>query len=265
MRTRPLLLSSVVLLLSLALLLTGCASKYGEQITKVNYYPQCYQPIGQLRADENAVAKSTAAGAAGGALIGALIGAVATGKAEGALAGAAAGGAAGAIGGNIYGKQQQKKRDAAFLAHYAQQLDADIATMTRVTAAAKVATNCYNAEFKRAVADYKARRITKKDLTDRYEEIRAGLQEVSYILTASYDTMAQKDKEYQAALADDYIKAPAKPRKRASKAQTQTISYKASQHKAGQQGILDQKGDTDGVLEMAAAEFASYAGESTAL
>ena len=77
--------------------------------------------------------------------------------------------------------------------------------------------------------------------------------------------MAQKDKEYQAALADDYIKAPAKPRKRASKAQTQTISYKASQHKAGQQGILDQKGDTDGVLEMAAAEFASYAGESTAL
>ena len=93
------------------LLFSGCTSRYGEQRTKVNYYPQCYEPVAQLRKDENSTGKSTAAGAAGGALLGALIGGLATGKVEGALAGAVAGGAAGAVGGNIYGKSQETQRE----------------------------------------------------------------------------------------------------------------------------------------------------------
>ena len=32
-------------------LLGGCASKYGAQTTQVNYYPQCYSPVAQLRAE----------------------------------------------------------------------------------------------------------------------------------------------------------------------------------------------------------------------
>ena len=35
------------------LLFSGCTSRYGEQRTKVNYYPQCYEPVAQLRKDEN--------------------------------------------------------------------------------------------------------------------------------------------------------------------------------------------------------------------
>ena len=41
----------VLLLLTGSLLLSGCASKYGAQQTKVNYYPQCYQPVSALRQD----------------------------------------------------------------------------------------------------------------------------------------------------------------------------------------------------------------------
>ena len=64
-------LTALVAVLIMALLaLPGCASKYGAQRTKVNYYPQCYQPVQQLRDDENYVAKSTATGAVGGALLG---------------------------------------------------------------------------------------------------------------------------------------------------------------------------------------------------
>ncbi len=238
MRTRFLI---PVLILSLALLAPGCASKYGDQITKVNYYPQCYQPVSDLRADENAVAKSTATGAVGGALIGAAIGGLASGDWKGALAGAAVGGTAGAVAGHAYGKNQQQKRDAAYMAHYAQMLDEDTASMNRTTAAAKVAASCYNQEFDRLVADYKAKRVTKEELKTRYEEIRSGLQEISYILTERYDQMQQKDAEYQAALASDYISAPSVTPKKASAKKKQTIAYKSSARKQAIQDMADQK------------------------
>ena len=230
-----------ILVLSLALLAPGCASKYGDQITPVNYYPQCYQPVSDLRADENAVAKSTATGAIGGALIGAAVGGLASGDWKGALAGAAVGGTAGAIGGNIYGKNQQQKRDAAYLAEYASMLDEDTASMNRTTAAAKVAISCYNQEFDRLVADYKAKRVTKEELSARYEEIRSGLQEISYILTQRYDQMQEKDARYEAALAADYTAAPAVTPKKASAKKKQSIGYKASARKQAAADMARQK------------------------
>ena len=132
-------LSLLVVAVACIALLGGCASKYGAQTTQVNYYPQCYSPVAQLRADEDRVNNSTAGGAAGGALLGALIGGLATGKVEGALAGAVAGGAAGAVGGNIYGKSQQRENDRRLLASYAAQLGEDSAGMDRATAAARPA------------------------------------------------------------------------------------------------------------------------------
>ncbi len=119
MKKNAFLPALAALLVSAALLLPGCASQYGEKITKVNHYPQCYKPIEDLRNEENAVAKSTAAGAATGAVTGAIAGGIATGSWKGAVAGAAVGGAAGAVAGNAYGKAQQAKRDAAFFAEYA--------------------------------------------------------------------------------------------------------------------------------------------------
>ncbi len=52
-------------LLTLCLLSTGCAGKYGPQLTQVNYYPQCYRSVAELRQDESSVNTSTGVGTAG--------------------------------------------------------------------------------------------------------------------------------------------------------------------------------------------------------
>ena len=198
--------------LAAGLLVSGCTSQYGDQKTKVNYYPQCYQPVNQLRQDENSTGKSTAAGAVGGALLGALIGGLATGKASGAVAGAVAGGAAGAVAGNVYGKSKAQDRDAAYLHQYSQQLGSETASMNRSTAAAKVAAKCYDEQFKLAANQFKAGQISRIEFQDRYNEIRSGLEETSFILNNTATTMAKKDSEYQQALAEPYTSAqPATP------------------------------------------------------
>ena len=199
------------LFLTAGLLVSGCTSQYGPQKTKVNYYPQCYQPVNQLRQDENSTGKSTAAGAVGGALLGALIGGLATGKVSGAVAGAVAGGAAGAVAGNVYGKSKAKERDAAYMQQYSQQLGTEAASMNRSTAAAKVAAKCYDEQFKLAASQFKAGQISRIEFQDKYSEIRSGLEETAFILNDTATTMAKKDTEYQEALSEPYTTAQAKP------------------------------------------------------
>lgn len=185
----------------LCFMATGCTSKYGPQMTSVNYYPQCYQPISELRQDENSAGTSTAVGAGMGVLLGALIGGLATGKAEGALVGAAAGGATGAVAGNVYGKNQQKKTDQQKLQAYLHQLDGESSNMDRASAAAKVSTKCYDKQFQQAAADFKSGKITRQDFSNRYGEIRSGLEETSRILKLTAEKMAEKDAQYHQVLA----------------------------------------------------------------
>lgn len=184
----------------LCFMATGCTSKYGPQLTTVNYYPQCYQPISELRKDENSAGNSAAVGAGVGVLLGALIGGLATGKAEGALVGAAAGGATGAVAGHAYGKNQQEKNDQQKVNAYLEQLDGESSSMDRATAAAKVSTQCYDSQFKQAAADFKSGQLTRQDFSDRYAEIRTGLEETSRILRLTANKMAEKDDQYQQVL-----------------------------------------------------------------
>lgn len=188
--------SAALTVLALSVCLAGCASKYGAQTTAVNYYPQCYQPVADLRADEHSAAKSAGMGAAGGALLGALIGGLATGKASGALIGAAVGAAGGAVAGDIYGKGQAKERDEKIAAHLSQ-LDGEAGVMDRATAAARVSTKCYEQEFKHNVSAVKAGKMDKIEFTHRYDEIRAGLEETSRILNSTSTNMAEKDSQYR--------------------------------------------------------------------
>lgn len=247
-------LQGLTLLLAGSLLLAGCASQYGEQKTRVNYYPQCYQPVAQLRQDENSAGASTGVGAVGGALLGALIGGLATGKAEGALAGAAVGGATGAVAGNIYGKSQARDRDAAYLQAYSRQLGAEAASMNRATAAAKIAAKCYDEQFRLAANQFKAGQITRLDFQDRYNEIRSGLEETSFILNSTATTMAQKDSEYQQALAGQYTAAEptsggsAAARKRPARkvaADQSNVTAQASQWKTSRQDLESTRQDVN--------------------
>ena len=79
--------------------------------------------------------------------------------------------------------------------------------MNRSTAAAKVAAKCYDEQFKLAAGQFKAGQITRMEFQDRYNEIRSGLEETSFILNDTATTMAKKDGEYQQALAEPYTSA----------------------------------------------------------
>lgn len=184
-----------ILFLSIWLgILPGCASKYGDQHTAVNYYPACYRPIQDLRDNEHNVGKSTGIGAGIGAVGGALIGLLATGKWQGAVMGAAVGGAGGAMVGNAYGSKQQERDDNVRLASYLQDIDGDISKLDVVSAAATNSLQCYDRQFQILLAAIKARQITREAAAQRYAEIQSGREEAIAILGNAYqhgNTMAQ--------------------------------------------------------------------------
>lgn len=251
---------SAVFLLTLCLLSAGCASKYGPQLTQANYYPQCYRPVAELRQDESSVNTSTGVGTAGGALLGALIGGLASGKWEGAAVGAVAGAAVGAVAGHAYGTSRQRSQDREKLATYLRQIDGETAGMNRASAAAKVAIQCYDRQFKEAAAALKTGRITRQDFTDRYTEIRSGLEETSRILKVTASSIDEKDQEYQRVLAASQQQdatrvaqpAPAQPeptRRAASRPQTQpehnAIASKTMRWKQSRQELEATRQDVD--------------------
>ena len=193
----------VGLLVMVAMLLGGCASKYGPQITNVKYYRDCYQPISDLREAEKSFNRTVAGSVAGGAIAGAMIGLLITGKASGAIAGAVAGGVAGGAMGYALAKQRQIADDNQRMASYLQDLDGDITGIDRVTAAARLARQCYDKQFELAVAEFKAGHLTRPELDERYLEISNGSTEAGKILGVVVTSGAEKQAQYQAALTEE--------------------------------------------------------------
>lgn len=192
----------IVVFISMAMalpLMTGCASKYGEQKTVVNYYPSCYAPIQDLRSREHDVATATAVGGVTGALGGALIGLLATGKAEGAIMGAAAGAASGMVAGNIYASKRKQAEDNIRLASYLQDIDGDISRLDIDGAAATNSLQCYDREFKGLVANIKARAISREAASKRFAEIMTGREEASFILGRIVDNARGLTQQYEQA------------------------------------------------------------------
>ncbi|MBQ4133236.1 MAG: hypothetical protein IJD04_05830 [Desulfovibrionaceae bacterium] len=183
------------------MLLSGCASKYGEQITEVNHYPNCYSPIAELRSAESDVQTGAGAGALIGAFMGALAGYAATGKGYGAIAGAAAGATVGAVAGYGLAKHKTESNIRTRLSNYAQAVGADVAQMDTVAASASQARQCYEAAFAAARGDFMNKRITAQEFEARYLEIRSGLLETASILNDVSVNMTARDKEYRETLA----------------------------------------------------------------
>lgn len=180
--------------------LPGCASKYGEQKTAVNYYPACYRPIQDLRDREHDVAKATAGGGIMGALGGALIGLLATGKWEGAVMGGAMGGVAGTVAGNIYASKQREADDNRRIASYLQDIQGDISNLDVVGAAARNSLECYDRQFAVLVREIKDRTITRDAAQARYAEIVSGREEAIAILGNAANHARSLDQEYEKAL-----------------------------------------------------------------
>lgn len=190
-------------LLTAAVPLGGCASKYGTQTTAVNHYPDCYRPIQELRQAEYRPQKTAAGGALVGAGLGALIGYLATGKGSGAAVGAATGAVVGGAAGGIYGSENQKSDDANMLAQYNTQLDGNITEVNRATAAAKVARQCYERQFTVAANEYKTGRLSREQFNSRYQEVTSGLQEAANILGDANRSSAAVYAEYNRSLEEE--------------------------------------------------------------
>ena len=186
-----------------ALALAGCAAPSGTtvpQTTKVNYYPQCYQPVQSLRqADQQfaqTMAVNTMLGAASGAALGGLVG----GNWQGALYGALAGGATAAAGTYAQARFQQEADDERRAYLMANDMNHDSAEMQRAVIAARQASSCYNSAFNQVAADVRRGTLPREEARLRFAEIYDGQHETAAIL-AQYGKKANDSvQEYRVAV-----------------------------------------------------------------
>ena len=146
--TRKGALYCIVMTCLCSLLATGCASKYGAQTTDAHYYPDCYQPIAHLRSAEKSFNTTMVMGTTMGALLGAVIGA--SQAAEGGRRSGRGRHRRGSRGrGEAISSPSTTTRGTTASASpgYARDLNADVNSLNRVTAAGQVAYNCYSAEL----------------------------------------------------------------------------------------------------------------------
>jgi len=170
--------------------LTGCASSPTSKVassTKVEYYPNCYEPVQHLRATEGDMTKSVVTGAAVGAVGGALLGALTADKEDrgrNAAIGAAGGALAGGAAGYYTERQKQIADDNQRIASYAADVSKRASDIDRSTAYAKASQQCYQNAFTKLVADRKAKTVNDTEGRKRLAEIVAGLKESNDLIVA---------------------------------------------------------------------------------
>lgn len=170
----------------------ACAPKVPEF---VKHYPECYEPIHQLRLAEAEYKKTIAKGVIIGLIGGSLVGA-ATGRSQNIIIGAAAGAIAGAIIGAAKATYDERAQENEIMARYLAEVDGQMSGLDGTTVAAKAAAKCYQERFQKAVADYKANTITKEQFSDQFLEIKNGLLEASTIMADIRSTAQQKEVEF---------------------------------------------------------------------
>lgn len=170
--------------------LTGCATSPASKVassTKVEYYPNCYEPVQHLRATDSDMTKSVVTGAAIGAAGGALLGAL-TGDSDKRGRNAAIGAAGGALAGGAAGyyteRQKQISDDNQRIASYSTDFNKSASDIDRSTAYAKASQQCYQSAFTKLVADRKAKTVNDTEGRKRLAEIVAGLKESNDLIVA---------------------------------------------------------------------------------
>ncbi|AZD16442.1 type VI secretion system-associated lipoprotein TagQ [Pseudomonas chlororaphis] len=175
-----------------AVLLGGCAgfgapsSKVAAQ-TKVEYYPQCYEPVSQLRSSDKSMTKSVATGAIAGGLLGGLTGALVGNSGDAgrnALIGAAAGALVGGATGYYSERQKQISDDRARIASYASDIGQSTGEIDRSISYTRTAQNCYQREFTSLLNARKAKKISDSEGRLRLAEIVSGLKETNELMAA---------------------------------------------------------------------------------
>ena len=193
---------SAYLFMAFSLLLIGCASKLPPKTTKVEHYPMCYKPIQDLRDTEFLVAKYTAEGALLGALgggLGCALSDIQGGNnpdAKKAATCAAVGAAAGAFAGYFVGKSEEKTT-VERLTQHVKDVDDYKGKLDRRAASARNAQQCYSNSFDTAVANYKAKKISKETFEKQYVEISSGVAEANSLLEYDMAAGRKMQEDYQ--------------------------------------------------------------------
>ena len=189
-----------VLVLSLAV--AGCVapgSTTVQQTTKVNYYPQCYQPVAQLRQQDEQFQQVMAANTVMGAVTGAALGGIIGGNWRSALFGAVAGATTAAANTYAQARLQQEANDESRRGLIAGDMARDSGELQRAVIAARQADDCYGHVYTRLAADVRRGAISKEEARPRFVEIDQGERETSLIL-AEYGKKARGIQEqYQVA------------------------------------------------------------------
>ena len=175
--------------------MTACGSKYGTQTVNVQYYPDCYKPIAEMRKDEAQLKSNTAAGALVGGALGGVIGYEMGGK-EGAVAGVISGAIIGGVAAHLLTDNVQQKNQAERFAAYSQALDQDIEGLKNAVAAASLVSKCYENSYKSLSKSYQARQISKAEMTDRLKELRDGTNDANTVLAKFSDDIAKNQLVY---------------------------------------------------------------------
>lgn len=219
----------LVLLLVVCLGLSGCASKYGPTITKVESYPDCYAPIQRLRDGEHDTAKGAGVGAALGCGAGALLG-LASGRWQNAILGCLAGATVGGVAGGYYGQRKKESNANVRMAAYLRDLEGDISNLNIETAAARTAIDCYEKRFDQALAQFKDGQITRTEYDRKYNEIKNGLTEAQTILGKTVEAAKKIDEQYNYAFTQErYITPQSTPVPSSTKQQTASDTGKQKQ------------------------------------
>ncbi|WP_448693235.1 type VI secretion system-associated lipoprotein TagQ [Pseudomonas rhizophila] len=188
--------------------LTGCATSPTSKVassTKVEYYPNCYEPVQHLRSTEGNMTKSVLTGAAVGAVGGALLGALTDSENRGrnAAIGAAGGALAGGATGYYTERQKQIADDNQRIASYAADVNKSAADIDRSTAYAKASQQCYQSAFTKLVADRKAKAVNETEGRKRLAEIVSGLKESNDLIVAVNGKAAEDLNNYTQAYEKD--------------------------------------------------------------
>lgn len=189
--------------------LTGCATSPTSKVassTKVEYYPNCYEPVQHLRSTEGNMTKSVLTGAAVGAVGGALLGALTADKEDrgrNAAIGAAGGALAGGATGYYTERQKQIADDNQRIASYAADVNKSVSDIDRSTAYAKTSQQCYQNAFSKLVADRKAKTVNETEGRKRLAEIVSGLKESNDLIVAVNGKAAEDLNNYTQAYEKD--------------------------------------------------------------
>jgi hypothetical protein len=186
---------------TVSVVLAACAAPGGTtvpQMTTVNYYPQCYQSVGQLRQEDQQFQQTMAVNTIGGALTGAALGGLISGNWRGAALGALAGGMTAATATYASARAQEADDERRRLM-IANDLSHDSSEMQRAVLAARQADNCYGYAYAQLVAGVRRGAISKPEAAQRFAEIDQGEHEVVAILAQYGKKSMASAQQYQAA------------------------------------------------------------------